>query len=183
VSKGIELELSYVFTPNFNATLALAFNDPKYKQARLFAANPIPPVGMPTRQNPPLGNTRCDGVLCNANGSIDGNSLKRQSRISGALLLSYGRDINEGWSYYTNLDINYQGKQYIEALNLGWAAPRTITNLRIGLSSDHWETALWARNLLDEEYAANSFVITFANSYVVGLGERRTYGLTAKYKF
>ena len=40
-----------------------------------------------------------------------------------------------------------------------------------------------ARNLLDEEYAANSFVITFANSYVVGLGERRTFGVTAKYKF
>jgi iron complex outermembrane receptor protein len=182
-SKGIELELGYVFTPNFNATLALAFNDPKYKDARLFAANAIPPVGTPTRQNPPLGNTRCDGVLCNANGSIDGNSLERQSKISGALLLSYGRDINEDWSYYTNLDINYQGKQYIEALNLGWTAPRTITNLRIGLSSEHWEAALWARNLLDEEYAANSFVITFANSYVVGLGERRTYGLTAKYKF
>jgi iron complex outermembrane receptor protein len=182
-SKGIELELGYVFTPNFNATLALAFNDPKYKDAKLFGANAIPPVGTPTRTNPPLGNIRCDGVLCNANGSIDGNSLERQSRISGALLLSYGREINEEWSYYTNLDINYQGKQYIEALNLGWTAPRTITNLRIGLSSEHWEAALWARNLLDEEYAANSFVITFANSYVVGLGERRTYGLTAKYKF
>jgi iron complex outermembrane receptor protein len=182
-SKGIEIELGYVFTPNFNATLALAFNDPKYKDAKLFAANAIPPVGTPTRTNPPLGNIRCDGVLCAANGSIDGNSLERQSKISGALLLSYGRQINDDWSYYTNLDINYQGKQYIEALNLGWTKPRTITNLRIGLSSDNWEAALWARNLLDEEYAANSFVITFANSYVVGLGERRTYGLTAKYKF
>jgi iron complex outermembrane receptor protein len=182
-STGLELELGYIFTPHFNATLALAFNDPKYKDAKLFGANAIPPVGTPTRANPPLGNIRCDGVLCNADGSIDGNSLERQSKISGALLLSYGRDINEDWSYYTNLDINYQGKQYIEALNLGWTAPRTITNLRIGLSNEKWEAALWARNLLDEEYAANSFVITFANSYVVGLGERRTFGVTAKYKF
>ncbi len=182
-SKGIELELGYAFTPHFNATLALAFNDPQYKDARLFAANAIPPVGNPTRDNPPLGNIRCDGVLCAADGSIDGNSLERQSKVSGALLLSYGRPINDDWSYYTNLDVNYQGKQFIEALNLGSTAPRTVTNLRIGLSSEHWEAALWARNLLDEKYAANSFVITFANSYVVGLGERRTYGLTAKYKF
>ena len=122
-------------------------------------------------------------MLCAADGSVDGNSLERQSKVSGALLLSYGRDLNEDWSYYTNLDMNYQGKQYIEALNLGWTAPRTITNLRVGLSSEHWEAALWARNLFDETYAANSFIITFANSYVVGLGERRTYGVTAKYRF
>ncbi len=182
-STGLEVELGYVFTPNFNATLALAWNDPKYKNAKYFAANAIAPVGTPTRDNPPLGNIRCDGVLCAANGSVDGNSLERQSKISGALLLSYGRDINEDWSYYTNLDVNYQGKQYIEALNLGYTAPRTITNLRLGLSNEHWEAAFWARNLFDETFAANSFIITFANSYVVGLGERRTYGLTAKYKF
>ncbi len=36
---------------------------------------------------------------------------------------------------------------------------------------------------LDEKYAANSFIITFANSYVVGVGERRTYGITARYRF
>ena len=182
-SKGIELEIGYVFTDNFNVTLAAAYNDPKYKDAKLFGANAIPPVGTPTRDNPPLGNIRCDGVICPANGSIDGNTLERQSKISGALLFTYGRAINEEWNYYTNLDINYQGKQYVEALNQAWTAPRTITNLRVGISSDHWEAALWARNLLDEEYAANSFFITFANSYVVGLGEKRTFGVTAKYKF
>lgn len=182
-STGVELELGYVFTPNLNATLALAFNDPKYRDARLFAANAIPPVGTPTRQNPPLGNIRCDGTLCRADGSIDGNSLERQSKLSAVLLLGYDRTIGDDWRLYTNLDVQYQSKQYVEALNLGWTAPRTITNLRLGLSSDHWEAALWARNLLDEKYAANSFLITFANSYVVGLGERRTYGLTARYKF
>ena len=182
-SKGIEVELGYVFTDHFNATLAFAFNDPKYTDAKLFGANAIPPVGTPTRDNPPLGNIRCDGVICNADGSIDGNSLERQSKISGALLLTYAGELNADWDYYANLDINYQGKQYIEALNQAWTAPRTITNLRFGLSSEHWEAAIWARNLLDEEYAANSFFITFANSYVVGLGERRTFGVTAKYKF
>jgi hypothetical protein len=30
---------------------------------------------------------------------------------------------------------------------------------------------------------ANPFIITFANSYVVGLSERRTYGVTARYRF
>ncbi len=128
-------------------------------------------------------NIRCDGVLCAANGSIDGNSLERQSKVSGALLLSYLGDINADWSYYTNLDINYQGKQYVDALNLGWVKDRTLTNLRFGVSNENWEAAIWARNLLDEKYAANSFIITFANSYVVGVGERRTYGITARYRF
>ena len=79
-STGVELELGYIFTPHFNATLAFAYNDPKYKNARFFAANAIAPVGTPTRDNPPLGNIRCDGVLCAANGSVDGNSLERQSK-------------------------------------------------------------------------------------------------------
>lgn len=182
-SKGVEIEIGYVFTPNFNATLALALNDPEYKDAKYFAANAIAPVGTPTRENPPQGNIRCDGVLCAANGSIDGNSLERQSKVSGALLLSYLGDINADWSYYTNLDINYQGKQYVDALNLGWVKDRTLTNLRFGVSNENWEAAIWARNLLDEKYAANSFIITFANSYVVGVGERRTYGITARYRF
>jgi len=82
-----------------------------------------------------------------------------------ALLLSHGRDVNQDWNHHINLAVNHQGKQYIEVLNLGWTAPRTITNL------------------LDEIHAANSFIITFANSCVVWLGERWTYGLIGRYRF
>lgn len=172
-STGIEFELGYIFTDNFSATLAGSFNDPKYKDATF------------------LSNLACDGVLCTTgsivngvgNGNIDGNTIERQSRTSASLLLTYQQSLANDWGLYGNLDVNYQSKQYLEAYNLGNTGERTLMNARIGVGDEHWDVALWSKNLLDEEYVSNSFVIFFANSYVVGLGDGRSYGVTAKYKF
>ncbi len=171
-SKGLEVELGYIFNDNFNATLAAAYNDPKYKGATF------------------LSNVACDGVLCIngsivngiGNGNIDGNSLERQSKVSASLLLTYTRPLPRGLGLYSNLDFNYQDEQYLEPLNLGSTGSRTLANLRVGVANDHWDVALWSKNLFDDQYVSNSFVVFFANSYVVGQGDARSYGLTVKYR-
>jgi iron complex outermembrane receptor protein len=116
------------------------------------------------------------------NNNIDGNTLERQSKQSASLLLTYEDKIGSDFNLYTNVDFNYQSKQYLEALNLGNTGDRFLTNAKIGVANDHWDVSLWSKNLFDEKYISNSFVIFFANSYVAALGEGRQYGLTVKYK-
>jgi len=96
-------------------------------------------------------------------------------------LLSYSGE-RAGFGVYSNLDFNYQSKQYLEALNLGTTGSRMLANAKLGVTRGPWDVSLWSKNLFDEKYVANSFVIFFANSYVVGLGEGRQIGLTARYK-
>ena len=171
-STGIEVELGYVFTDNFSVTLAASYNDPRYKDATFLAATVF-----------------CDGVRCTngsivngvGNNNIDGNSLERQSKQSAALLLTYTGEM-AGFDFYSNVDFNYQSKQFLEALNLGNTGDRFLTNAKLGIANENWDVSLWSKNLFDERYVANSFVIFFANSYVASLGEGRQYGLTVKYK-
>ena len=172
-STGIEIELGYVFNENFSATLAAAYNDPKYKDATFLASSVF-----------------CDGVRCTngsivngvGNNNINGNTLERQSKQSASLLLTYEDQIGSDFNLYANADFNYQSKQFLEALNLGNTGDRFLTNAKIGIANDHWDVSLWAKNLFDEKYISNSFVIFFANSYVAGLGEGQQYGLTVKYR-
>ena len=42
---------------------------------------------------------------------------------------------------------------------------------------------MWAKNLLDKKYVANSLFLGFSNGYVANLGDRRTYGMTAAFNF
>ena len=161
-----------MFTDSFSATLAASYNDPRYRDATF------------------ISNLACDGVLCSngsivngvGNGNIDGNTLERQSKLSGSLLLTYSGTLGNAVGLYSNVDLNYQDKQYLEALNLGTTSDRTLLNARVGLEKGRWDVSLWSRNLLDEKYVSNSFVVFFANSYVAGLGEARSYGLTVKYR-
>ena len=171
-SQGIELELGWSFGEAFGATLAVSYNDPKYRDATF------------------LSSVACDGLRCVdgsivngvGNGNIDGNTLERQSKLSASLLLSHVRPLARGFDLRTDFDLNHQGSQYLEALNLGRTGARTLANLRVGVDDGHWDVALWSKNLFDERYVASSFVVFFANSYVVGLGEGRSYGLTVRYR-
>jgi iron complex outermembrane receptor protein len=70
-------------------------------------------------------------------------------------------------------------------MNLSQIESRTITNATAGLSRGNWDLRLWVRNLTDEAYTTNAFVVLlpFGNGYGTIYGERRTAGLTASYRF
>ena len=66
-------------------------------------------------------------------------------------------------------------------MNLAHNGGRTVANASMRVGGERWQVALWGRNILDEDYVANSFVLASFNRYIVGLGARRTFGLTLKY--
>ncbi|HEX6997250.1 MAG TPA: TonB-dependent receptor [Gammaproteobacteria bacterium] len=66
--------------------------------------------------------------------------------------------------------------------------PYTTVNLRIGRDWGDWSLDLWARNVLDEEYAVRGFFFgneppDFPNALYVRLGDPRHYGVTLRYRF
>lgn len=55
---------------------------------------------------------------------------------------------------------------------------RTLAKASPNLSDGNWTLSLWGRNVFDKKYVANSFVLPSFSRYLVGLGARRTLGLT-----
>ena len=76
-------------------------------------------------------------------------------------------------------------KQYAEVLNLAYLPSRTLLdlNLTVGLPNRDWTVSLWGKNVTDEDYASNSFVVGFANNYGASLAPGATWGITARYDF
>ncbi len=172
-SMGIEIESTLNITRELSIDAGLTFSDPQYKKGTKYAAG---------RQD--TGAYHCDGVTCPADGDISGNQLSRTSRnqLSGGL--NYGTKLG-GWRINARIDTNYQSKQYVEPLNLGWVPARQITNASLRLASDDatLEFTGWVKNLTDEDYAANAFFIGVFNQYLVGKGTRRTFGTNIKFNF
>ncbi len=172
-SIGFELESRLVMPLGFSADLGFTFNDPTYDDDVIYSG------GVQD-----TGAFHCDGVTCPADGSVGGNQLARTSRIQGSLGLNYLTDIS-GWYLNARLESHYQSKQYLTPLNLGWVPDRLLTNLSfsVGSPDETWEVIGWGKNITDEDYPANAFVLGVFNQYLVGKGPRRTWGASLKYNF
>lgn len=174
-SIGIELEGVYSVNQYFSLDFGLTYNDATYDDGVKYS---------PGRSTASTG-TGCDGVTCPSDGDVGGNQLARGSKEQYSLGLNLYNNFDSGWAMTGRLDANYQSKQYLTPLNLGWVPSRTVMNGSIGLLSpnDNWDVSLWGKNLTDEIYPGNAFVIGVFNQYMVGLGARRSFGATLKYSF
>lgn len=172
-SLGFELESSVRFRNGISADIGLTINDAKYKEGTIYSAG-----------DQETGAIHCDGVTCPADGAVGGNQLARTSKEQWSAGLNYRRDLL-GWLFNSRIDTNYQSRQYLTPLNKGWVPERQITNASFGFisPSDQWELNFWGKNLTDEDYPGNAFVIGVFNQYMVGKGARRTFGGTVKYNF
>ncbi|MEM9529312.1 MAG: TonB-dependent receptor [Pseudomonadota bacterium] len=167
---GIEIDGIYQATENLTLNYGFSYNDPKFDGGTIFieAAN----------------DGWCDDVVCNANGDIGGNAVSRTPKLQSTLGAQWTAPLtNTGWDYYARADLTYQSRQFLSLLNAGWVPSRQLLNTRLGVTSDNWDVSLWARNLSNERYVSNSLFLGFSNAYVAALGELRTYGLTATYRF
>ena len=128
----------------------------------------------------------CDDVLCPADGDVGGNQVERQAPFQLSVGAEYNSYIDALDSdFYIRADIAYQDEQEADSMNLAQIPDRTIVNASAGLSVGDVDLTVWARNLTDEAYTSNAFVvlIPFGNGYGNTFGERRTVGVTAKYSF
>ena len=178
---GIELDGSMRFTDNLSGDFSFSFTDATYDDGTIdnrFAR--IGPVFFP---NP----ASCDDIVCPSSGDISGNDVERQAPVQIAAGLEWNNTI-AGWNdigFFARGDIAYQSEQEAESMNLAQIEARTIMNASAGLENDNWRVWLWARNLTDERYTTNAFVvlIPFGNGYGNVFGERRTFGLSGTYRF
>ena len=170
---GIELETVLAVSRALSFDAGGTFSNPQYKKGTKYAAG---------RQD--TGSFHCDGITCPADGDISGNQLSRSSRIQLTGGINFSRKFG-GWGISSRLDTSYQSKQYLEPLNLGWVPARQLYNASLRLSSPQstMELTAWVKNLTDEDYASNSFVIGVFNQYLVGKGARRTFGTNLKFSF
>ncbi|MFK7954601.1 MAG: TonB-dependent receptor [Lysobacterales bacterium] len=176
---GIELEGSMLVGENISIDASLAYSDATYDTAvdTNFA-----------RIAGPFSAPPCDDIVCPSNGDVSGNELPRTPSTQAALGVQWENDI-DSWNaeYFVRADVAYQSSFFGDTVNVAEFPSRTVTNFRTGISfSNNIDVALWARNLTDERYASNALTIVQAagaNLQGAYFGERRTYGLTATYRF
>ena len=123
----------------------------------------------------------CNGSVCRADGRVDGNQVERTAKWQYGAGLNVGRSLANDWRFGARIDFNYRSKMYATPMNLAHNGDRMLANANASLGNGVLGFVLWGRNILDEEYVANSFVLPSFTRYIVGLGARRTIGLTASY--
>ena len=166
---GIEIEGVWRPTDSFFVDYGLAISDAKYTSGVYLSSM--------AGRNSSWG---CDDTVCRADGRVAGKRIERTSKGQHNLGLNYARrfgDLNTAF----RVDFNYRGSMFATPMNLAHNGGRTVANASMRVGGEKWQVALWGRNILDEEYVANSFVLASFNRYIVGLGARRTFGLTLKY--
>ena len=125
--------------------------------------------------------------------NISGRKLPRvpelQANIGAMHRTPLGRMFGGEVDLVSRVDLSLVGRQYTDNTNTAYAPSRQLVDASIGLNSDAWSLRFWAKNLFDRKYAAYAFT-TFAGSgagsgvtYGTLLGDRRTLGATASFKF
>ena len=167
---GFEIDGSLIASESVWLDFHMAYSDAEYKDA--------------VYQSAVAGRSSswgCNGTVCPADGRVDGNQVERTSKWQYGAGLNFGRSLGGEWRLGARFDFNHRSKMYASPLNLAHNGGRTLANANVNLSSDHWNVTVWGRNVFDKEYVANSIVLAQFTRYVVGLGARRTLGLTVSY--
>jgi outer membrane receptor protein involved in Fe transport len=166
-SKGIELQTLFAATDRLTLNLSASFIDPKFTGSTLSFRF----------------NGRCDDVVCPRSTAVGGNTLPRTPKTQVAAGAEWNSTFGNGIEFFVRGDVTYQSEMQIEEMNIGQIQDRTLVNARVGLAKGNWSADVWGRNILDEEYIANSFFIISGVSYGTSLGEQATYGATVRWRF
>ena len=179
--KGFELSIDGRVTDHFSVGIGYAYTDPKYSAGAI-----------------DLSNTRYCGIgvpaICTTN--VAGNQLTRSSKNTVNAYLEYENVLTADWNWYARLDGRNQSEQYPRSVSIETYPGYTIGNARVGFSKDEkLDIALWVKNLSDKAYIATGITQPNSNPSPVQLsgnpdftpntvmGERRSYGVTANYRF
>lgn len=181
-SWGVELEAVYLITDHWTLNFAGSLAKPEFDSGTLDFG-----LGAQCASTVPV----CESVIITRPGlpdaaasPIGGNQLARTPEVKLAGGLEY-RSMLADWEYAVRGDLSYQDKQYAEVLNVAWLPSRLLLdlNLTMTMPNRHWSFSLWGKNVGDEEYVSNSFVIGFNNTYGASLAPGSSWGLTARYNF
>ena len=180
---GAEIDLNWRVTRELRLDFGASYNHARYRK------------GTYSQRFGASGN--CDGTVCsyvNVPGvnfpvlDISGNQLERTPEADGFAAVSYDTELANGWKFFARADVTYQTKQFADEANLAFVPSRTLVNASTGISIGKFDIQLWTKNLFDRKYVTSSLFLigtggAGSSSYVPILGERRTAGLTASFKY
>lgn len=183
-SYGVEFDATYNFTPDLFLRLSGTKLRPTYKDGVLDGE-----VAAPCGD---LIGTQITVKGCSY--AVGGNQLSRTTDFQFAISAGYtARDIVSGVDAYIRGDYSYQESKFSDSLNFQRQGDISIANARVGVEPmEGVDISLWVKNLFDFKYNARATVvgsvadgsplsgITYTRVYP---GERRTWGLTASYRF
>ncbi|WP_375194333.1 TonB-dependent receptor [Sphingobium sp.] len=183
-SYGVELEATYNFTPDLYLRLSGTKLKPTYDDDVLDGE-----VAAPCGD---ITGTQISVKGCSY--AVGGNQLARTTDFQAAVSGGYTvRDILPGTDAYVQADYSFQKSKYSDSLNFQEQGDIELVNVRAGLQpSEGVDISLWVKNLFDYHYNARATVvgsvadgsplsgITYTRIYP---GERRTWGVTASYRF
>ena len=91
-----------------------------------------------------------------------------------------------GW--FARIDVSGKDEFYFDVSHDQKSSAYELINARIGFETDSWTAHLWARNLLDSDYAVRGFFFgneppNFPNTLYTRLGDPRQLGITFDKRF
>jgi iron complex outermembrane receptor protein len=183
-SKGVEIEATMLFTERLRGNVAFSYADSTFKSGvidttfgRLCETSAATPACVFLPRNAAAG-------LPLGGSAIGGNALPRTPKTKIGVGLEYSMPL-QSWKLTFRGDASYQDKYFVENLNLAYMPSRTLLNLNVSLADpdNRWNVSLWGKNVTDEVYASSAFAVSVINQYIPALGDGRTFGLTANYRF
>ncbi|MEM9533745.1 MAG: TonB-dependent receptor [Pseudomonadota bacterium] len=176
---GLEIESQYRVNENITVDGTFAYVDATYDSGTIdeVFSNGVAAFGFP----PP-----CDDIVCSSAGDIGGNDLERSPDTQISLGVQWEGDLTPETDMFVRFDGSWQSEFFASSINAAEAPDRFLANARVGVDYRNYRVSLWARNLFDEKYVANSLQIIqpFSNN-ILGtyFGERRLFGLTVSASF
>jgi iron complex outermembrane receptor protein len=176
-SKGFEFELLAQLSENWDLRGGLSYNESQYDDY-FFAI--LAAVGM----NPVL----------------DGTQLQYAPEWTANVSLGYTLPMASGWEWFNRLDASYTDEQTIVQTANAFVGSTDRVNFRTGFSNDNWTFTLWAYNLFEPDDALTGvftgnpsrlpdlFIFGARQGFpafspLVTSPDRRSYGVTVKYRF
>ncbi len=148
-SQGLELQVDSAITDSFDIGFGFAYADPKYDDGVIDRAI----------------TTLCGDVTLCTN-SVGGQQVGRTVKTQFNLYANYNYEMANNSRWYARADYIYRDKSPTRSANLQFIDEWNIVNARVGWANENWDVALWAKNLLDEEYVTSQITQPRLNDFV-----------------
>jgi len=117
-------------------------------------------------------------------GNIDGRSQAHAPEYT----IAFGGSYEHPSGFFVRVDVSARDEFYFDVAHDERSQAYELVNARVGYRADSWSATLWARNLLDKNYAVRGFYFgneppDFPNTLYTRFGDPRQVGVTFSKEF
>ena len=196
---GGEIQFAWALTDRFTLSGGYAYTNPEFDENTFTTSindrdcGAISDIICTVYNNPgdpmsPTGDAPAGAVDFVRGLNAGGNQLARTSRHQANFTASLIQPVTTDWEAFGRVDVTYQSKQFITALNEQFTPGRTLVNMRAGIRNDRVALEGWVRNLGNELYTSSAVRTAIPGQFPVFsrlafISPRRTYGLTVRVEY